>query len=142
VSRLAHDGSRFIAVCAIAHLVTVTPAAQSRQATTEATPVVSVVQAVDDAVLKLSEPDFVVCVAFMFSPTIGIELARVVTQPPEASQGWNIPEDAARNATRNPSTTPHSPEVRACTNRSVSGVRELTAPDTDPRPTPITLSVI
>ena len=78
----------------------------------------------------------------MFSPTIGIELARVVTQPPEASQGWNIPEDAARNATRNPSTTPHSPEVRACTNRSVSGVRVLTAPDTDPRPTPITLSVI
>jgi hypothetical protein len=61
VSRLAHDGSRFIAVCAIAHLVTVTPAAaQSSQATTEATPPASVVQEDDDAVLKLAEPDFVV----------------------------------------------------------------------------------
>jgi mono/diheme cytochrome c family protein len=40
------------------------------------------------------------CVAFMFWPTVGIELVKVSTQAPEGSQGWNIPEGAA--AERNP----------------------------------------
>jgi mono/diheme cytochrome c family protein len=35
------------------------------------------------------------CVAFMFCPTVGIELVKVATQAPEGSRGWNIPEGAA-----------------------------------------------
>jgi len=54
-----HHGSQLMAVCALAHLMAVTPAAaQSKPATTEAAPSVSVVKEDDDAALKLAEPDF------------------------------------------------------------------------------------
>ena len=40
------------------------------------------------------------CAAFMFCPTGGIELVKVATQAPEGSLEWNIPDGAA--AERNP----------------------------------------
>ena len=42
------------------------------------------------------------CAAFMFCPTVGIEVARVATQAPEDSKGWVIPERAAMEANPEP----------------------------------------
>ena len=41
-----------------------------------------------------------VCAAFMFCPTVAIEVVMVATQAPDSSQGWHIPEGAAME--RNP----------------------------------------